>query len=109
MNVEYWLHIFQAQQLLQVMEISLDFLCNMTNLEQIITKYWGFVLFVLGLCFHAIYMYFQNADHEKRLAVLENKTNEHSNMVNTINSRLDSMDSKLDILVDGYNTNSRKK
>lgn len=79
----------------------------MENFGELITKYWGFVLFLLGLCFHAIWTYFRVGEHDQKIKSLEDKTDTHSTTVNQINSRLDSMEAKLDILLEGFNTKKK--
>lgn len=85
--------------------IKADF--YMTNLEQLITKYWGFVLFLLGLIFHAIWTYFQVSEHSKRLGKLEEEHSNTSSSVNELKDMVGRMEAKLDILVEGFNTKKK--
>jgi hypothetical protein len=79
----------------------------MENLGEVISKYWGFVLFLLGLCFHAIWTYIRVGEHERDIRDLKDKSGENTNSINEIKSVLNSMESKLDILVEGFNTKKK--
>lgn len=79
----------------------------MENIGQIIEKYWGIILFLLGLCFHAIWTYIKVGEHESDIRELKDKSNENTTAINDIKSVLNSMESKLDILVDGFNTKKK--
>jgi len=76
------------------------------NLEDLITKYWAFVLFIMGLVFHAIWTYFRVDEHGKRISKLEEEHAITANSVSELKEMISSINAKLDILVEGY---SKKK
>lgn len=41
------------------------------NLGDIIREYWGFVLFILGLSFHAVWVYFQVGEHKNKFKEID--------------------------------------
>ena len=79
----------------------------MENLGAIISKYWGFILFLLGLCFHAIWTYFQVGEHSKRLEKLENRADNSDTNHSRFESLFSEINAKLDILLEGYNTKKK--
>lgn len=69
---------------------------------EIIAKYWGFTLFILGLCFHAIWTYFRVDTLETKVKMLELGKENMDKMISDIKSEIASINSKLDILLDAY-------
>lgn len=72
------------------------------NFLEIINKYWGIILFLAGAIFHALWTYFRVGEHGTRINKLEVDTDSHGKSIQKIESTLQGMDSKLDILVEGY-------
>jgi len=68
----------------------------------VINEYWGMVLFIAGLIYHAVWTYFQVGSHAKRLSDIETKTDDFSKSISGIESKIASIDAKLDILLTGY-------
>ncbi len=77
----------------------------MESLGVLIKEYWGFVLFLLGLIFHAVWTYFRVGEHDKRLAELEKERTSLGAEVSKLTAQVQKMDTKLDILLEGYNKN----
>lgn len=67
-----------------------------------ITEYWGFVLFLLGLCFHAVWTYFRVGALEDKVKFLEVGKDSLDKVVSEIKAEIASINSKLDILLDNY-------
>lgn len=74
----------------------------MDNIGQIIEKYWGIILFLLGLIFHAIWTYFQVGEHSKRLDKLEVRADGSDENHSKFESMFSEINAKLDILLEGY-------
>lgn len=74
----------------------------MQGFEEIITEYWGFIFFLLGLIFHALWTYFRVDDYGKRIKKLEDEHSETVNSVSDLKDMIGRMEAKLDILVEGY-------
>lgn len=58
-------------------------------------RYWYVLSFFGGLIVHAIWFWFTTVDHEKRIRMLEGKQE-------PMEALLQRMDTKLNILVEGY-------
>lgn len=72
------------------------------NWLKVINEYWGIILFMAGLIFHALWTYFQVGGHSKRLDEIERKTNDFIKTISNVENRITSIDAKLDILLTGY-------
>lgn len=55
-----------------------------------------------GLIFHALWTYFQVGSHSKRISEIETKTNDFTKTISNVESKIASIDAKLDILLAGY-------
>lgn len=77
----------------------------MDSLEQLVKEYWGFVLFLMGLIFHALWTYFRVGEIEKRLSEIEKERGTLSQEVSKLNQQVSNMDAKLDVLLEGYRKN----
>lgn len=75
------------------------------SVGSIITEYWGFITFLLGLCFHAIWTYFRVDNHEKRITKVEADLDIVNKAHSSITERLSSIEAKLDILVNNFKQN----
>lgn len=73
------------------------------NWIEVVNKYWGMILFIAGLIFHAIWTYFQVSNHDKRISEIETKTNDFTKTISSVEQKIASIDAKLDILLSGYN------
>ncbi len=49
---------------------------NKKTLIEIINNYWGMILFIAGLAFHALWTYFQVGNHKERIVKLEGRADE---------------------------------
>lgn len=72
------------------------------NWLDVINEYWGIVLFIAGLIFHAIWTYFQVGNHDKRITDIEQKTDAVTKTISNVEQKIASIDAKLDILLSGY-------
>lgn len=77
------------------------------TIAKVITEYWGFVMFLLGLSFHAIWTYFRVDNHEKRISKVEDDLEMINKTHTSIESRLSSIEAKLDILVNNFKQNDK--
>ena len=73
----------------------------MTILEGI-NQNWGIILFLAGLIFHALWTYFTVGNHTVKIKSLESKNMKTDIDVASINTKISSIDAKLDILLTGY-------
>lgn len=69
---------------------------------EILNEYWGMALFIGGLIFHAIWTYFQVGNHAKRISDIETKTDKVTATISSVETKIASIDAKLDILLSGY-------
>lgn len=72
------------------------------KLVDAINQYWGIILFLAGLIFHALWTYFKVGLHSNQIKNLEENNNATNNSIASINNKISSIDSKLDILLTGY-------
>lgn len=68
----------------------------------IINNYWTIIVSIASLVFWALWVYFTVKEHGGRIERLEQDTETNSNSIQSIEKKLEGMDGKLDILVEGY-------
>ncbi len=73
---------------------------------QAINQYWGIILFMAGLIFHALWTYFKVGEHGDKISILEANEKTTNSVVTDIKEKISSIDAKLDILLDGYHKNN---
>lgn len=78
-------------------------------ISTILTEYWGVTVFVLGMIFHALFMYFKIGNHEKRIEEIERKDDTTNRMVAEIKEHIASMNAKLEILLNNMEITKRKQ
>lgn len=85
----------------------------MEDLGQFIKEYWGAIMFVIGIVFHAIWTYFRVGELEKHLVSYKEDTDKKIDAItkektilleeiSALKEEMASMNAKLDILVEGY-------
>lgn len=77
------------------------------SVAEILKEYWGITMFLIGLVFHAVWTYFQVAEHNKRLDKLEQKQDDFSELTASIVNKISAIDAKLDILLEGYKKDNK--
>jgi hypothetical protein len=72
------------------------------SIAELITKYWGIIMFFAGLVFHALWTYFKVDNHERRIKDMEKKQDDFAKLTASIENKISAIDAKLDILLEGY-------
>ena len=70
-----------------------------------INQYWGIIIFLAGLIFHALWTYFKVGEHGVKIKSLEDGSTSTNVSVTDIKNQISSIDAKLDILLTGYHKN----
>ena len=70
-----------------------------------INHYWGIVIFLAGLIFHALWTYFKVGEHSTKIKTLEDGSGITNNAVADIKNQISNIDAKLDVLLTGYHKN----
>jgi hypothetical protein len=76
----------------------------MDALAILLKEYWGVFLFVSGLVFHSIHMYFRVGNLETRIKDIEDANTTQTTLMLGMKEELARMNAKLEILLTGYNS-----
>lgn len=80
----------------------------MDTASVILTKYWGVILFLSGLVFHAIWVYIRVGDHSDRIKTLEGRADISDKTHAEYGTMFAEINAKLDLLVEGYQSKRKK-
>lgn len=78
----------------------------MTTIE-VIKEYWGIIMFVLGLVYHALWSYWKIGIHANRLDTLEQAQKNTDKASIDLQKLVENIDIKLSLLLDGYERTSK--